>query len=941
MQKFIILWIGQLASLTGSQLTGFALGVWVYQQTQSTTLFALMTALNVIPVILLSPLAGSLADRWNRRNAMLLGDLGSGICTMILAVCAWQGFLPIPLLALLTALNTAFSSFMRPAFTAAIAQLVPAEKLAPANSMLQLSYAIGALIAPLAGGLLLSNIGLWGVLSIDVATFLVAVVTQLAVQIPSLPQTNEASSAVTSLGDHPLYAWKFLRERPGLLALLLFFTSTNFLTGLCQVLMTPLILSFTNVSVLGAILSAGGAGMLVGGGLLGFLSDRRSRISAIVTFSLLGGGVLILVALKTSIALWFVGAFLFFLGMPLTHGSGQMIFQNKVPLAEQGRIFAFNEAVAGSALPISYLIAGPLSDRVFEPVMQPNGLLASSAGQLLGTGPGRGIALLFVIAGVLQSGLALAILKYPPLRDVERLLPNIVPVSDPPSPLTPTYERTMVNSELNLPTFEPPAIGDMPPAPKPLISIRNLNHYYGKGSLKKQVLFDINLDIYPGEIVIMTGPSGSGKTTLLTLIGALRSAQEGNLEILHQELNGAAAKTRTLVRRNIGFIFQGHNLLPFMTARQNVRMALELKSWSKGKAAQLKVDEELTKVGLEKHLDAYPEKLSGGQKQRVAIARALVNQPPLILADEPTASLDSQTGREVVQLMQKLAKEQDCTILLVTHDHRILDIADRIIHMEDGRLQSQATSAEVLVTPAHQPTDKALVPPVLQHDFELTLPRVPVSSNPDPVLPPPISPAVPQLPQPTPSIPPEPVTAPVPEPAPLSIPEPVATNLQSLQAASVVSKPRPSQAEAPVQERVAPVQTLQLPPIDFSQKPDKTYTIVCVDDSSAILYSMYAFLDDDLFSVALIQDPTEAVETISQKHPDVIILDIDMPQMDGYEVCTLVRQNQQFAKTLILFMTDNLNSFDRKRAKMLGVSICLTKPFNQADLVSKIFPHLT
>jgi putative ABC transport system ATP-binding protein len=224
---------------------------------------------------------------------------------------------------------------------------------------------------------------------------------------------------------------------------------------------------------------------------------------------------------------------------------------------------------------------------------------------------------------------------------------------------------------------------------EPAISITHLNHYYGQGSLQKQVLFDINLQIDRGEILIMTGPSGSGKTTLLTLMGSLRSIQDGNLRILGQELLNASKQQMTLARRNIGYIFQAHNLLNFLTAYQNVEMALEIQEVTAAEA-DTRIRTVLSAVGLEDRMNYYPSDLSGGQKQRVAIARALVSQPRIILADEPTAALDKKSGRDVVEMMEKLAREQGCTILLVTHDNRILDLADRIIYMEDGYLANPA-----------------------------------------------------------------------------------------------------------------------------------------------------------------------------------------------------------------------------------------------------------
>ncbi|MEH2052505.1 DevA family ABC transporter ATP-binding protein [Nostoc sp.] len=230
---------------------------------------------------------------------------------------------------------------------------------------------------------------------------------------------------------------------------------------------------------------------------------------------------------------------------------------------------------------------------------------------------------------------------------------------------------------------------------EPVIAIKNLNHYYGKGALRKQILFDINLEIYPGEIVIMTGPSGSGKTTLLSLIGGLRSVQEGSLKFLGEELVGVSQNKLVQMRRNIGYIFQAHNLLGFLTAKQNVQMAVELNDNISQAEAVAKSKAMLGSVGLEERVDYYPDNLSGGQKQRIAIARALVNRPPLVLADEPTAALDKQSGRDVVEIMQSLAKNQGTTILLVTHDNRILDIADRIVEMEDGLLTRNSANAAI------------------------------------------------------------------------------------------------------------------------------------------------------------------------------------------------------------------------------------------------------
>ena len=222
------------------------------------------------------------------------------------------------------------------------------------------------------------------------------------------------------------------------------------------------------------------------------------------------------------------------------------------------------------------------------------------------------------------------------------------------------------------------------------VHVHDLCHAFGEGTLRRPVLRNLNLSVEPGEIVLLTGPSGSGKTTLLTLIGALRAIQDGSCTVLGQELNGATEAQRVQLRRRIGFIFQHHNLLGFLSAAQNVAMALELDTALDDTERHRKAAAILEAVGLADYVDARPSRLSGGQRQRVAVARALVHGPGLILADEPTAALDRQSGQEVVRLMRDLAKRDGMPILLVTHDPRILDIADRVIAMEDGRITDGA-----------------------------------------------------------------------------------------------------------------------------------------------------------------------------------------------------------------------------------------------------------
>ncbi|MBW6398344.1 ATP-binding cassette domain-containing protein [Roseomonas sp. HJA6] len=225
------------------------------------------------------------------------------------------------------------------------------------------------------------------------------------------------------------------------------------------------------------------------------------------------------------------------------------------------------------------------------------------------------------------------------------------------------------------------------------IRIEGLNFAYGEGDLRRPVLRDVSLTVHAGEVVLLTGPSGSGKTTLLTLIGALRGMQDGSCRVLGREMLGASERDRVALRRRIGFIFQNHNLLGFLTARQNVAMALEIEAGMPERERLDRAGAMLAAVGLAGHEDKTPAKLSGGQRQRVAIARALVAEPGLVLADEPTAALDKVSGGEVVHLLRDLAKSRGTAILMVTHDPRILDIADRIVTMEDGRIVEAANAA--------------------------------------------------------------------------------------------------------------------------------------------------------------------------------------------------------------------------------------------------------
>ena len=228
----------------------------------------------------------------------------------------------------------------------------------------------------------------------------------------------------------------------------------------------------------------------------------------------------------------------------------------------------------------------------------------------------------------------------------------------------------------------------LPSPPDMVIQVDGLNHFFGSDSTRKQALFECSLQIGAGELVIMTGPSGSGKTTLLTLIGALCATEYGSARVLGRELRGLPPRELVRIRRSIGFIFQLHNLFDSLSAYENVRMSMDLRNYTSSETKSLATDV-LASLGLAERMTYKPHQLSGGQRQRVAIARALVNKPKLILADEPTAALDKKSSRDVVDLLHALTRREGATILMVTHDSRILDVADRIVNMVDGHIESQ------------------------------------------------------------------------------------------------------------------------------------------------------------------------------------------------------------------------------------------------------------
>jgi MFS transporter, DHA3 family, macrolide efflux protein len=425
-RAFTLVWLGQIISFIGSGLTSFALGVWVLQKTGEITQYALISMFFVLPGVLLGPLAGTLIDRWDRRKAMLISDLGAGISTLSIAIVYLLGGLQVWYIYVAVFISGAFGSLRMPSMQAAMTQMIPRKNLGRASGMMEIVTIGQFLIAPAVAGGLMGKIGLAGVIMIDFTSFLFAVTILFFVRIPRAAATVEGRAGSGSMLQETAYGWKYIMARPGLAALMLLFALSSFTTEMTVVLFTPLILSFGTTSQLGMAMSLCASGFLAGGLLMTIWGGPKRRLRAVIIFMILLGVFSALIGLRASVGLIVIGGFLSTLCVPIISSSNQVIWQKKVAADVQGRVFAIRRAITLATPLLTYVLAGPLSDRVFEPLMAINGPLAGSLGQILGTGTGRGIGLLFVSMGLLLVLITAISCLSPHLRRVENELPDVV-----------------------------------------------------------------------------------------------------------------------------------------------------------------------------------------------------------------------------------------------------------------------------------------------------------------------------------------------------------------------------------------------------------------------------------------------------------------------------------------------------------------------------------
>jgi MFS family permease len=426
MRLFIIVWLGQLVSLLGSGLTIYGLDIWIYQNTGSITQYTILYLFTTLPLVLVSPLAGTLVDRWNRRWAMILSDSGAAVITVCLGYLLVTQRLELWHIYPLVTISSIFNAFQSPAYSAATTQLVSKEYLSRASGLTQLAPAVGQIVSPILAAFLLGVIQLKGIILIDLATFFFSLIILLLVRFPEVQTATKSEAEPNSLLRDTALGWSYLTTRPGLLGLVLFRATIAIFWRFANVLITPAILSFSTVASLGIIGSITGIGLVVGSLLVSIWEGPKRNMNTIFGFMLLCGLSTILWGLRPSVLLLCIGCFIFYIGRSIAVSSSRVILQKKVALDFQGRVFALQNALTQAALPIAAVAAGPLADRVFEPLMMPDGLLAASVGQIIGVGPGRGIGLLFIILGILAVFTTVLAYLYPRLRLLEDELPDVI-----------------------------------------------------------------------------------------------------------------------------------------------------------------------------------------------------------------------------------------------------------------------------------------------------------------------------------------------------------------------------------------------------------------------------------------------------------------------------------------------------------------------------------
>lgn len=426
MTGFSIVWIGQVVSLVGTAMTQFALTIWAFEQTGRATDLALIGFFFMVPLLIVSPVAGAIVDRHDRKMMMMISDLGAGVVTIITLLLYTTGVLQVWHLYITAAIAGAFQTFQWPAYSAAISTMLPKEQYGRANGMMALAESGSGILAPVLAGALLGLIGLGSVFAIDIATFTFAIVALLIVHIPNPQRTAAGEEGQGSLWKESAYGFRYILERRSLLGLQLVFLGANLMSALGFTLLAPMILSRTgnNELLLGSVQSTAAIGGMIGGLLMSAWGGPRRLVHGVLLGWAFTGMAAVLFGSGQTAVIWIVSGFMFTLFGPIINGSNQAIWQAKVAPDVQGRVFAIRRLIAWVSAPIGQLVAGPLADFVMEPAMMEGGALAGLFGRLVGTGPGAGMGLLILLAGVVITAVGFGAYLFPVVRNAEELLPD-------------------------------------------------------------------------------------------------------------------------------------------------------------------------------------------------------------------------------------------------------------------------------------------------------------------------------------------------------------------------------------------------------------------------------------------------------------------------------------------------------------------------------------
>ena len=426
MTGFTIVWIGQLVSLLGTSMTNFALTIWAFEKTGRATDLALIGFFFLVPLLIVSPMAGAIVDRNDRKFMMMVSDLASGVVTIIVLILYATGMLEVWHLYITAAISGTFQTFQWPAYSAAISTMLPKTQYARANGMISLAESGSGIFAPVLAGALLSYFGLNAVFAIDIISFIIAIGALLVVNIPNPKRTEAGAESQGSIWKESAYGFRYILARPSLLGLQLLFFGANFMAALGGTVFAPMLLARTgnNELIFGSVQSAGAIGGVIGGLVMSAWGGPKRLVHGVVFGWIISGLTQSVFGAGQILPVWLVTSFIMSALIPLINGSNQAIWQAKVAPDVQGRVFAIRRLIAWVSTPLAQLIAGPLADYVMEPAMQEGGALAGAFGGLVGTGNGAGMGLMLFVSGILSSLVALAAYSTNAVRHAEDLLPD-------------------------------------------------------------------------------------------------------------------------------------------------------------------------------------------------------------------------------------------------------------------------------------------------------------------------------------------------------------------------------------------------------------------------------------------------------------------------------------------------------------------------------------